>query len=238
MISFNFSDGLKSFFLNPNYIIRKWLYKEILWLSPYLQWKIMDFWCWEKPYKNLFKSTEYIGVDMKVSGHDNSQNQIDIFWDWKNIPIEDDFFDWFLATEVLEHVFNIDEILDEIYRVLKTGGYGIITIPFMIGEHEEPYDFARYTYFWIQDILQKHGFTIVEHKRLGTTYSTLLQLIRWYIAQIVYSSNNKILQIFLNIILWLPTQLIINILSLLDFSKNQKIYLNNCILVQKNDIWK
>ncbi len=198
----------------------------------------MDFWCGEKPYKNLFQATEYIGVDMKVSGHDNSQNQIDIFWDGKHIPVEDNFFDSFLATEVLEHVFNIDEILDEIHRVIKTWWYGIVTIPFMIGEHEEPYDFARYTYFGIQDILKKHNFSIIEHNRLGNTYSTLLQLMRWYVTQLVHSQENKILQIFLNIILWLPSQILINTLSFLNFSKNQKIYLNHCILVQKIEIWK
>lgn len=229
----NFGSWMSSFLLNPSYIIRKLLYNEIIDNSQFIIWKVLDFWCWEKPYKDLFNYKEYIWLDFKNSWHDNAKNNIDIYWDGKKIPFKDNNFDSFISTETLEHVFNIDEILQEINRVLKKWWYWIVTIPFMIWEHEEPYDFARYTYFWIKDILEKNWFKIIKHNRLWNYYLTLLQLKRWYIAQIIHNRKNKYMKIFLNIILWIPSQIIINTLSLLDFSKNKRVYLNNFILVQK-----
>jgi ubiquinone/menaquinone biosynthesis C-methylase UbiE len=58
------------------------------------------------------------------------------------IPFENERFDSILSTEVLEHVFNIDELLQEFNRVLKKGNNNN---PFTWEEHEMPYDFARYT---------------------------------------------------------------------------------------------
>jgi len=222
-----------SFLLNPSYIIRKLLYKAIYNNSQNIKGVVLDFWCWEKPYKDLFKYKKYIWVDYKSSGHDNTRNDIDIYWDWKKIPVDNELFDSFICTEVLEHVFDIDTTLNEIYRVLKKWGKWIITIPFFVWEHEIPYDFARYTYFAIEDILEKHKFKILKHERLWNSYLTLLQLNRLYISQIIYWVNNKYLIILLNILLWFPAQIIINLLSLLDLSKNQNIYLNNILVVEK-----
>jgi len=47
------------------------------------------------------------------------------------LPYKKDFFDVFIASEVLEHMTNdeLDLNIKEIYRVLKKGGYAIITFP-------------------------------------------------------------------------------------------------------------
>ena len=35
-----------------------------------------------------------------------------------------------------------------------------MTIPFVWDEHEQPYDFARYSSFGIKSLLEKHGFHV------------------------------------------------------------------------------
>ena len=40
--------------------------------------------------------------------------------------------------ETVEHIFNIDDIFQEINRVLKPKGRILITSPFGWGEHEKP----------------------------------------------------------------------------------------------------
>ncbi len=45
------------------------------------------------------------------------------------MPYKDDFFDVVVFSEVVEHLFNTDHAIREIYRVLKKGGYLIITTP-------------------------------------------------------------------------------------------------------------
>ncbi len=40
---------------------------------------------------------------------------------WQNLPLRFVLFDVVFAREVIEHVFDTDHFLDELYRVLKTG---------------------------------------------------------------------------------------------------------------------
>ena len=57
----------------------------------------------------------------------------------ENLPFENNFFDFVSCLDVIEHVQNPKEALDSILRVLKPGGYAIITVPafqFLYGPHD------------------------------------------------------------------------------------------------------
>lgn len=219
-----------SFLFNRSWIIRKWILVWILENSKYIKWNVLDFWCWEKPYKDLLIFKNYEGLDFPKTWHDNTANDIEIYWDWKIIPRWDNTYDSFICTEVLEHIFNIDDVLSEIYRVLKPWWYWIITIPFMYWEHEAPYDFARYTYFWIEDILKQHKFKIVNHKRLWNRRSCLCQLLVLSLSE-RYNNINYWVH-FLLIPFYYSLKIIIQCISLFP-CKNENIYLNNLIVVKK-----
>ena len=45
------------------------------------------------------------------------------------LPFSDHFFDFVVCSEVLEHVFDVDACLSEIYRVLKPEGIAMISVP-------------------------------------------------------------------------------------------------------------
>jgi SAM-dependent methyltransferase len=45
------------------------------------------------------------------------------------IPEADDTFDWVFSNSVLEHIPNLDEVLQEVSRVLKPGGLFLLTVP-------------------------------------------------------------------------------------------------------------
>lgn len=47
----------------------------------------------------------------------------------KKLSFKDNFFDFVFAGEVIEHIFDTKAFLNEIHRVLKPGGYLIITTP-------------------------------------------------------------------------------------------------------------
>jgi ubiquinone/menaquinone biosynthesis C-methylase UbiE len=55
--------------------------------------------------------------------------------DANTLPFKDNFFDEIYCYEVLEHVKNLDKVLDEIKRVLKNKGKFILTVP--LKESEE-----------------------------------------------------------------------------------------------------
>ncbi|MBK8496718.1 MAG: methyltransferase domain-containing protein [Chitinophagaceae bacterium] len=83
------------------------------------------------------------------------------------MPFDNDQFDAVFSSEVFEHIFNLEEILPEINRVLKPGGKLLFTCPFAWPEHEIPYDFARYSSFGIKAVVERQGFTVIEQYKTG-----------------------------------------------------------------------
>lgn len=162
--------------VNQCYLIRRTISEAIKENSSNLNGKILDYGCGSKPYKRFFESTSYIGVDIETSGHPTSRKHADVFFDGINLPFQNDEFDGVLASEVFEHVFELHECLTEIARVLKPGGYLLATCPFVWPLHEKPYDFARYTPWALQKLLEEAGFNIIKIERRGKSIEALGQI--------------------------------------------------------------
>ena len=111
---------LMGIWLNPFFITRNKLMQGIEEMA--LDFKgglLLDIGCGSKPYEDLFNVKEYVGIDIEVSGHDHVHSKIDKFYDGKNIPYQDEHFDWIFSSEVFEHVFNLEELLEEISLLQK-----------------------------------------------------------------------------------------------------------------------
>ena len=67
----------------------------------------------------------------------------------------DSTLDGVFCMEVLEHVQNPFSAATEIYRVLKPGGILIGSTPFILGIHDAPYDFFRYTEYGIRHLFKE-----------------------------------------------------------------------------------
>lgn len=116
----------------------------------------MDIGCGASPYRDLFSPDFYCGLDVKISGHDHTHSNIDLLYDGFNLPLRDTSIDGAFASEVFEHVFDLDGLLTEIHRIPKPGGFLLFSVPFAWSEHEEPFDFARYTSFGISHVLERN----------------------------------------------------------------------------------
>ena len=89
---------------------------------------------------------------------------IDIYGDALNLPFKSNCFDTILSTQVLEHVVEPKQMLREAYRVLRAGGYIILTAP-MVGElHEVPNDYYRFTIYGLRYLAESVGFEIISIK--------------------------------------------------------------------------
>ena len=226
----SFQPGLFSIFINPFYLIRKELCSHIKFFSPHLRGKLLDFGCGRKPYETLFSVEEYIGVDMQQTGHDHNNSQIDVYYDGKHIPFPDESFDSLFCSEVFEHVFNIDEVLQEVNRVLKNGAYVLITVPFCWNEHEIPYDNARYSSFGIKYLLEKKGFRILQQKKSGNFAQVVFQLWALYFFELFKRLNRT--GYIISLIFIVPINITGAILSWM-LPKNNSLYFNNIILAKK-----
>lgn len=227
----SFQPNILSIFLNP-FLFQRWnLFKFIKKNSSVMKGRLLDFGCGRKPYRSLFKNvSDYIGVDIEVSGHIHNESEIDIFYDGKTLPFENDSFDSLFCSEVVEHLFEPELILKELNRVLKIEGKAIFTFPFVWQEHETPFDFARYTSFGSKYIFEKNGFEIIEYEKNGNFIMTIWQLFINMIFNI-FSSKNRYFNTIFTFFLISPLNIIGLVLYVLPSKKD--LYMTNHFLVKK-----
>jgi SAM-dependent methyltransferase len=178
-----FFPGSFALFFNPFYFARKNLASAISEFSTNIHNHLLDVGCGTKPYRSLFKVKSYRGLDID-SPVTRELGVADDLYDGTLFPYQNETFDSALCNQVLEHVFNPDEFLGEINRVLKRGGKLLLTVPFVWDEHEQPYDYARYSSFGLQALLEKNGFKIISHQRLAADATILFQLTNAYLFKI------------------------------------------------------
>jgi SAM-dependent methyltransferase len=226
----SFQPDVVSVLINPFYFLRRNLKNGIQHFSSQIGGKLLDFGCGRKPFENLFSVSQYIGLDIEQTGHDHSYSKVDVYYDGKHIPFPNETFDALFCSEVLEHVFNPNEVLPEIHRVLKKDALALITVPFCWNEHEIPFDYARYSSFGISDLLQKNGFKVLQLKKSGNFVQVLFQLWALYFFELFKKWGRA--GYILSLLFIAPINIIGTILSPL-FPVNHTLYFNNIVLAQK-----
>jgi len=96
------------------------------------------------------------------------------------LPLDSESFDNVVCIEVLEHVFNFQNVLDEAYRVLRPGGTFVVGVPYhgrlkdvavALVAHEHHYVDTLHVKFFTPErlkmALKEAGFEIVEESRFG-----------------------------------------------------------------------
>lgn len=104
---------------------------------------------WEGARKH-FINTEIKTLD--IDPKSNADYIADITQANHNI-IPSDYFDFVLCTEVLEHTLNPFKAADEIYRILKPGGFVGITVPLNFRIHGPLPDCWRFTRYGLESVL-------------------------------------------------------------------------------------
>ena len=225
-----------SVFFNPFYLIRGKLFCAIKKNAAYMNGVVLDFGCGSKPYRNLFEAEQYIGLDYEseVSKGKRDNQSADVFYDGKTIPFSNNHFDAVFSSEVFEHVFNLEDMLDEINRVMKTGGHLLFTCPFFYPEHEQPYDNARYTSFAIKYLMDKHNFEIVKYEKTGSYFEALLQSFVLYLFYFI-PHKPKVLEVLFFTIFITPILLLGMLLAAIlpKRVKRSDLYFNNVVVARK-----
>jgi len=232
MIPYNFNPDFRA----PSYLTRMRLLKCISKNTSFLKGKLLDFGCGSKPYRSLMNVDQYVGLDIADNpGHSHDGEDIDVFYDGKKIPFDNGYFDSVFSTEVFEHVFNLEEMLVEINRVMKIGGNILITCPFAICEHEVPNDFARYTSHALIYLFEKNGFELIVFDKAGNSIEVIFQLWISYFHLNIQPLLSKIpvVRSLVRISVCVIFNAIAMVLSKLLPEKNKLLYLNNVVLCRK-----
>jgi SAM-dependent methyltransferase len=119
---------------------------------------VLDAGAGEQPYRDLFAHATYEAADFEKV--DKPYARSTYVCDLAAIPVEDGRYDRIVFNQVLEHIRDPLTVLRELRRVTKPGGQIICTCPLFYGEHEQPYDFYRYTQFAHRYLFAESGWKI------------------------------------------------------------------------------
>ena len=109
-------------------------------------------------YHNLIKGT-FTTVSLNIDVDAKPDIVADLE---KPLEIPDAQYDGAILMNVLEHVFNYQQLISETFRVLKKEGEILLVVPFMFPIHPSPNDFHRFTDQALKRLLENTGFTSVK----------------------------------------------------------------------------
>lgn len=136
-------------------------------------------WCIYATQKYGIKS---IGVDIAINTierlkkyvkENNLKNIEFIKDDLRETKLPSDTFDFFICLGVIEHFYNSKIIVDNLYRVTKRGGEGLISVPNLYSIHTITRPLARLLNRWeigyeksfspkrLKDLVEKSGFKVI-----------------------------------------------------------------------------
>ncbi len=154
-----YSDRSTTLSLLPGAAIGEWLARN----EAYVRGVLLDAGCGNRPFAEWYAPRVASVVGLDAAPLDG----VDVVGFADRLPFADGSFDTVLATEVLEHVGDLEHAVLDIVRVLKPGGYVLVTVPFLYPVHEAPYDFRRLTHFGLRAVLERHGLDVVKLEAKG-----------------------------------------------------------------------
>lgn len=213
-----------SIFQPDRYLLKKQIKKY----SHYITGVILDAGSGEGDrYKNFFKFDKYIKLDI------NKDSGADIIGSVENIPLGDSSVDSIVSTQVLEHVKNPQKAVGEFYRVLKSGGHCLVTVPQLNELHEEPRDYFRFTKYGLEEIFSNAGFKIVLIDQRGGFWSAKMQVQIRYAIDLFHLNKISLLRWIFQPFIWLNGMTAV-LIDFFDKSRaNKKHAIGWLIIVQK-----
>ena len=136
-----------------------------------------------------------------------ANSNVDIVGDGHQLPFHDNVFDAIINEAVLEHVLEPKQIVDEIYRVLKPGGYVCAAVPFLQGFHASPHDYQRYTVPGFNHLFS--AFIKIESGACAGPTASLHWIFREYVGLMLSFGNLLAAKIISLIIGWLTFPIIL-----------------------------
>lgn len=145
-------------------------------------------------YRDFFSFTAYDTIEPDEKKHPT------VVGSAEQMPIADGAYDTVVSTQVLEHLAHPARAVAEMFRVLKPGGYAIITVPQWNELHEEPHDYWRYTPYGLRALFLEAGFRIERLEPRGGFFAFLGQAVTRFIIDAFHLYESA----FWNLVWFMP----------------------------------
>ncbi len=200
--------------------------------------RILDSGAGQCPYRRFFQGKKYVSIDFALGEKTWDYTHLDVIGSVDSLPFVSNSFDAVLSTQVLEHVPEPGCIISEMYRILRPGGRVYLSAPQGFGEHQQPFDFFRFTQFGLRYLLEKNGFRIVTIQPRGGYFTFMAVMSMWVYHYLFPSGRQRwvkwmlapaqLISALVFVLIWPP------VLSILDCLDTEKaITLGYAVIAEK-----
>jgi len=117
--------------------------------------KILDVGAGHGDFADIFVGRKYYSLDIVP------YPEVDLVVDLGEInPFKENVFGAVILMNVLEHVYESRNLLKSITRILVPDGMVVFTVPFLLKVHQAPFDFSRYTPYFIEKMAADAGLQV------------------------------------------------------------------------------
>jgi SAM-dependent methyltransferase len=170
--------------------------QELVPVASYLRGKVLNAGCGDRDISASL-------LEWQARSVDNCDIQTSIagafLCDLTAIPRPDGAYDSIFCNAVLEHVPDPEAVMAEFSRLLASGGYLVLSVPFLQPFHPTPFDFRRFTRQGVEQLAQRNGFNLL----LVHPVHSLAQTLGWQVWAHLEERNSRLGKL----LAWLPIYL-------------------------------
>ena len=229
--------------LHPNWLFTREYLRVLLDQRGFVRGNVLDVGSGDRYFEQVFRGqyVRYVGLDYPETRQGFSDVEHlpppDVAGDGRHLPFAGQTFDTVLLFEVLEHCAEPADMLAEIYAVLKPGGILLMTAPFTIQEHSQPYDYFRYTSFGLRYLLGEANFRVGALVPIGNLGTVLARYVNRALIEGTFSRGTtvgrwfKLLVTPLVLLVWLAHNLGGMLLN--QILPQEGVALGHCVVAKK-----
>jgi SAM-dependent methyltransferase len=139
-------------------------------IERYARGRVLDAGAGRLTYSTRLKKRAESLISMD---RDRIREGLSLIGEIETLPFRAQSFDSIFCSQVLEHLPQPGESLQELFRVLKPGGTLLLSAPHLTYLHNEPHDYFRFTEYGLSHLLEKAGFECLELRWSGGLLSFL-----------------------------------------------------------------
>ncbi|MHB8510946.1 MAG: class I SAM-dependent methyltransferase [Actinomycetota bacterium] len=134
---------------------------------------VLDLGAGEAGLRVRFPKATYIAIDRGLA-HSWDYSKLDVVSDAAEIPFREKTFDFIICKQVLEHVPDPIKLLKEAQRVLKPGGVIVLSTNQAWPQHQQPYDFFRFTSYGLRHCFESADLDIESMEAMGGAFTAAI----------------------------------------------------------------